>query len=61
MGFLSVYLERFEFPHAGFVFAVLEDATKMLLRNVSYPALGSSFNTNVSLFSAFNVFNVPLS
>ena len=61
MGFLSVSLGRFEFSHAGFVFAVLDDATKMLLRNVSCPALGSSVNTNVSVFSAFNVFNVSSS
>ena len=61
MGFLSVYLRPFKFSQAGFVFAVLGDATKILLRNVSYPALVSSFNTNFSVFSGFNVFNVPSS
>ena len=51
----------FEFCHARFVFAVPDDVTKILLRNVSYPALGSSFSTNFSMFSGFNVFNVPSS
>ena len=44
------------FPRLG-----LDDATKIVLRNVSYLALGSPFNSNFSMFSGFNVFNVPSS
>ena len=56
-GFPSCLLKTFRiFPRLR-----LDDATKIVLRNVSYLVLGSPFNSNFSMFSGFNVFNVPSS